>query len=150
MEAKLSKNAKQVIANSRDEAIRLKNGFIGIEHMFLGILRQEDCSAVKMLQSFGLDLANLKARVESLVGQQSEPFKYTDDSDIPMLQQTTKMYRLSFLESTKLHAKEINTSHMILAMIVESDNIVATLLEREGITYRKVFDYLKQLSLIHI
>lgn len=144
MEAKLSKNAKQVIANSRDEAIRLKNGFIGIEHMFLGILRQEDCSAVKMLQSFGLDLANLKARVESLVGQQSEPFKYTDDSDIPMLQQTTKMYRLSFLESTKLHAKEINTSHMILAMIVESDNIVATLLEREGITYRKVFDYLKQ------
>ncbi|MBQ2508421.1 MAG: ATP-dependent Clp protease ATP-binding subunit, partial [Bacteroidales bacterium] len=143
MEAKLSKNAKQVIANSRDEAIRLKNGFIGIEHMFLGILRQEECSAVKMLLSFGLDLSNLKTRIESLISQQSEPFRYKDDSDIPMLQQTTKMYRLSFLESTKLHAKEITTSHMILAMIVEGDNIVATLLEREGINYRKVFEYLK-------
>ena len=143
MEAKLSKNAKQVIANSRDEAIRLKNGFIGIEHMFLGILRQEECSAVKMLLSFGLDLSNLKTRIESLISQQSEPFRYKDDSDIPMLQQTTKMYRLSFLESTKLHAKEITTSHMILAMIVEGDNIVATLLEREGINYRKVFDHLK-------
>ncbi len=146
MEAKLSKNAKQAITNSRDEAIRLKNGFIGIEHMFLGILRIEDCSAVKMLQSFGLDLQNLKNHVENVVSQQSEPFKFKDDSDLPMLQQTEKMYRLSFLECTKLHAKEITTTHMILAMIVEGDNIVATFLEREGIIYKKVFEYIKRNS----
>ena len=48
MEAKLSPNVKKALSNSRDEAIRLKNGSIGVEHLFLGILREKDCSAVSM------------------------------------------------------------------------------------------------------
>ena len=70
MEAKLSKNSKKVIANSRDEAIRLKNGHIGVEHLFLGIVREPDCSAYKILTQMNVDMQEMKGRIESAIGRQ--------------------------------------------------------------------------------
>ena len=56
MDPKLTPHTQQAISNSRDEAIRLKNGAIGVEHLFLGIIRETDCSAVIMLEYMGVDL----------------------------------------------------------------------------------------------
>ena len=143
MEAKLSKNSKKVITNSHDEAIRLKNGHIGVEHLFLGIIRETECSAYKLLSSLGVDMQGLKSRIESAIGQQQSNITYTEESEIPMLKQTEKVLRLSFLESSKLKEKEIRTEHLVLAIMMESENVAARLLEREGMSYTKLFNILK-------
>ena len=144
MEAKLSKNCKKVISNSRDEAIRLKNGHIGVEHLFLGIIREPDCSAYKLLTSLNLDMQVIKSRIESAIGRQVENITYNEDSQIPMLKQAEKVLRLAFLESTKLKEPEIRTEHLVLAILMENENVAAKLLDREGLTYNKFFEILKK------
>ena len=144
MKTKLSQNAQKAITYSRDEAIRLKNGAIGVEHIFLGITRESTCSGVVLLQELGLDVAEVKKQIENAVGKQNEDITYNEDADLPMLRQTEKLLRLSFLESSKLHSKEIRTEHLILAILSEGENIVSTILERHGITYDLIFRKVKQ------
>ena len=144
MEAKLSKNCKKVVTNSRDEAIRLKNGYIGVEHLFLGIIRETECSAYKIITSMGLDMQAIKGRIESAIGRQVENITYNEDSQIPMLKQTEKVLRLAFLESSKLKEPEIRTEHLVLAILMESENVAAKLLEREGLTYNSFFEVIKK------
>lgn len=135
MEANLSENTKKAIAFSRDEAIRLKNGGIGVEHLFLGIARLPDCSAMTMLALLEVDTAAFRERLESQVSQAQTDIRYAEDSEIPMLRQTEKVLRLSYLESIKLKSPEIRTEHLILAMLQENDNLVATLLGKNGVDY---------------
>ena len=144
MDAKLSKNSKKIVTYSRDEAIRLKNGHIGVEHLFLGILREPSCSAYIRLQGMGIDLSALKNRIETAIGRQQADITYKEDSQLPMLKQTEKVLRLAFLESTKLKEPEIRTEHIVLALLMEGENVAARLLEREGVTYNKFFDLVKK------
>ena len=144
MEPKLTKHAQQALTNSRDEAIRLKNGAIGVEHLFLGILRENDCSAVQMLQALEVDLPAIRARIESAVGQMDSDVRYSSDSEIPMLRQCEKILRLSFLESTRLKSHEIHTIHILFAILQEKENLVAQLLMQQGINLDKCVKYLKQ------
>ena len=143
MEAKLSKNSKKVISNSRDEAIRLKNGHIGVEHLFLGIVREPDCSAYKLLSDIGVNMPEMKSRIESAIGRQQANITYSEESEIPMLKQTEKVLRLAFLESTKMKAPEIKTEHLVLAILMEGENVAARLLDRDGVNYNKFFGLLK-------
>jgi len=144
MEPRLSEHAKQAIVNSREEAIRLKNGAIGVEHLFLGMLREEGCSAVLTLKQMNVDLAAARARIESLVGQLDSDVRYSMDSEIPMLRQTEKILRLSFLESTRLKAKEIHTVHMLLAMLQEGENTVAQVLKSMEVDHKKCIEQLQR------
>lgn len=144
MEPKLTNNAKQTIANSRDEAIRLKNGAIGCEHIFLGMMRIADCSAVQLLSGMDVNLQEIKQRIESAIGQADIDIKYTLDSEIPMLRQGEKILRLSFLQSTNLRAKEIHTVHILLAMLQEGENLVAQLLKAVNVTHERCVRQLRQ------
>ena len=138
MEARLSEDTRKAVGYSRDEAIRLKNGAIGVEHLFLGIMRLPECSAVNMLTGMGADLGRVKQRIESQISQIHTDVHYEPDSNISMLRQTEKVLRLSYLESIKLHQSEIHTPHLILAILQEGDNLVANLLQKEGVDYDKV------------
>ncbi len=135
MEANLSENTKKAIAFSRDEAIRLKNGGIGVEHLFLGMARLPQCSAITMLATLGVDTGAFRERIESQVSQAQADIRYAEDSEIPMLRQTEKVLRLSYLESVKLKSPEIRTEHLILAMLQENDNLVANQLNKAGVDY---------------
>ena len=135
MEANLSENTKKAIAFSRDEAIRLKNGGIGVEHLFLGMARLPQCSAMTMLATLGVNTAALRERLESQVSQADTDIRYAEDSEIPMLRQTEKILRLSYLESIKLKSSDIRTEHLILAMLQEGDNLVANQLVKAGVDY---------------
>lgn len=139
MEARLSQNVKNAVANSRDEAIRLKNSSIGVEHLFLGILREKECSAVMYLATLDVDIAAIKKQIENKIGQPDSDVRFSDDSQIPMLRQAEKILRLSYLESTKLKSKEIKTEHLILAILKEESNLVAQLLIKDGFTYEALY-----------
>ncbi len=137
MEANLSENTRKAIAFSRDEAIRLKNGGIGVEHLFLGMARLPECSAMTMLSTMGVNTASFRERLENQVSQAQSDIRYAADSEIPMLRQTEKVLRLSYLESIKLKSAEIRTEHLILAMLQENDNLVASMLMRDGVDYER-------------
>ena len=66
MEAKFSPRVKDVLSFSREEALRLGNDFIGVEHFLLGILREGEGNAVRILSGFNLDLQKLKAELEKM------------------------------------------------------------------------------------
>ena len=138
MEAKLSENTRKAVGFSRDEAIRLKNGAIGVEHLFLGIMRLPECDAMGILTGMGADLGRIKQRIESQISQVHTDVHYEADSNISMLRQTEKVLRLSYLESIKLHQSEIHTPHLILAILQEGDNLVANLLQKEGVDYDRM------------
>ena len=137
MEANLSENTKKAVAFSRDEAIRLKNGGIGVEHLFLGMARLPECSAMTMLSTLGVNTAAFRERLENQVSQAQSDIRYAADSEIPMLRQTEKVLRLSYLESIKLKSQDIRTEHLILAMLQENDNLVASMLNRDGVDYER-------------
>ena len=144
MEPKLTPHVQHAIEDAINEAIRLKNGAVGIEHLFLGILRQDDCSAIRMLQDLGADLAAIKSRIENSIGQIDSDIRYTPDSKIPMLRQTERVMRRSFLESTSLKSNEIHTIHIILSILKENENAVALILEQQNITHERCLEYLKK------
>ena len=135
MEANLSNNTKKAVGFSRDEAIRLKNGGIGVEHLFMGIARLPECSAFALLTQLGVDTNDIREKLEHNVSQADADIRYTEDSEIPMLRQTEKVLRLSYLESIKMKSPEIRTEHLILAMLQENDNLVSNLLQKAGVDY---------------
>ena len=143
---RLSDNVKQAISNSRDEAIRLKNGAIGVEHLFLGIIRIESCSAMQLLTQLNIDCAAMKSRIEASVGQTDSFIRYSDDSEIPMLRQSEKVLRLSFLESSRMKAKEIHTLHLLLAIVKEGENMIAQMLANQKVDYDLCLKVLKQMG----
>ena len=137
MENNLSENTRKAVAFSRDEAIRLKNGAIGVEHIFLGIMRVPESTALGMLAALGVNNDEIKEKIEKHVSQADTDVRYSEDSEIPMLRQTEKVLRLSYLESIKLKAKAIGTEHLILAMLQEGDNLVSNLLQKAGVDYER-------------
>lgn len=130
-------NTRKASNFSRDEAMRLKNGGIGVEHLFLGMMRVPECSALAMLAALGVDCNDVKEKLERSVSQTSADIRYTSDSEIPMLRQTEKVLRLSYLESIKMKSKEIHTFHIILAILQEGDNLVSNLLQKAGVDYER-------------
>ena len=144
MEPKLTTHAQRAITNSRDEAIRLKNGAIGVEHLFLGIMRESDCSAISVLTQMGVDLSAVKSRIESTIGQMDSDIRYSLDSEIPMLRQSEKILRLSFLESTRLKSAEIHTIHILLAILQEKENLVAQILKQYNVDFDSCIKQLKE------
>ena len=114
----LSEIAQNVVTNSYDEARRLKNTGVGVEHIFLSMLRYEDCSAMRAMIELGCDIQGLKTKIENAVSQISSPHTFSADCELPVLGQTEKVLRIAFLESTKLHQKEIHTEHILLAILM--------------------------------
>ena len=88
-----------------------------------------------MLETLNVDTVALRSKMESQVSQAGSDVRYAEDSEIPMLRQTEKVLRLSYLESVKMKSSEIRTEHLILAMLQEGENLVATLLNKEGVDY---------------
>ena len=133
----VSEEVKRVVTNARDEAIRLKNGSIGVEHIFLGLLRETECTAVRVLEELGVDLSAIRIRIENSIGQANADIRFSPDSELPLLRQTETVYRRSYLESIKMKSKEILTEHLMLAILTERDNLVSQLLERENVDYER-------------
>ncbi len=139
MEAKFTKHAKASIAYSHDEAIRLRSDFVGVEHIFLGILREESSMAIKILLDLDVDTIQLKRSIEKSVSMQNTSTGTSQtQSELPVLRQTENVLRLSFLEATKHKSTVIGTEHILLAILVENENIVSNLLKKAGIDYDKV------------
>ncbi len=136
MEAKFSPEVKDVITYSREEALRNGNDYIGIEHLLLGIIRVGDGLAIKILLKLGVDLPELKQKIENTirVKTSSNPSSKTIDN-IPLVKQAERVLKITYLEAKLFGSDMIGTEHLMLSILKDSENFITRTLENQGIDY---------------
>ncbi len=145
MEAKFSQRVKDVLAFSREEAMRLGNDYIGIEHLMLGIIRDGEGIAVQILSYLEINLGELKKSIEQAIGKNSSK-SIKDSANIPLVKQAEKALKITYLEA-KLHKSEIiGTEHLLLAILKDEENIVTKILSTSGINYSAVKDQMSNIQ----
>jgi len=131
MDAKFSPRVRDILTYSQEEAVRLGNNYIGIEHLFLGMVRDRDGKAIKILNGFGIDIDSYKKRIEDSIRNTNAIA--TDLTNIPLMKQTEKVLKFTYLVAKEFNSELIHSEHLLLAILKVGNNIVAQLLENEGI-----------------
>jgi len=148
MEAKFSQSARDVLSYSREEALRLGNNYIGLEHLLLGIIRQENSTAVRILNYLEVELNQVKSRIEEAI-RQPEESEYTKGEQIPLIKQAEKALKITFLEAKLFKSELIGTEHLLLAILKDKDNLATQTLGKSGINYSDVKDKLQTITSSH-
>jgi ATP-dependent Clp protease ATP-binding subunit ClpC len=133
MEAKFSPNVKEVIQYSREEAIRLGHGYIGTEHILLGILRLGEGKALVHLRALGIDFLRLKKSVEDNIRDTAT--RPTNLGNIPLTKQAEKALKVTYLEAKIFKSDIIGTEHLLLSILRDEDNIASQILTQFGVNY---------------
>ena len=142
MEAKFSQRVKDVLSYSREEAIRLGNEYIGLEHLLLGIIREGEGMAIQILNYFGIDLAKIRKEIEMAIASSAPTTTKTVDN-IPLIKQAERALKITYLEAKLFNSELIGTEHLLLAILKDNDNIVTRSFNNYGVDYDAVKDELK-------
>jgi len=142
MEAKFSQRVKDVLTYSREEALRLGNDYIGVEHLLLGIIRDGDGMAVHILTLLGLDLTNIRQIIEKAILVKN-PVKQTNSEDLPLVKQSERALKLTYIEAKVYRSELIGTEHLLLAILKNDDNLATKTLQKFGVDYESVKNELK-------
>jgi len=134
MDAKFSKRVRQVITNSREEAIRLGHGYIGVEHLLLGILLEDECTAVRILNSLEVDVKKLRKLIEVSTKSSSTALS-SNKSTIPLVKQAEKILKITYLEARLFKSAVIGTEHLLLSILKDQDNVATKSLATFDIDY---------------
>ncbi len=141
MESNFSDRVKDVISYSREEAIRLGHDYIGPEHLLLGLIREGEGLAIKILISLSVDLSQLKKSIENAVKGTVTTINLTN---LPLTRQAEKVLKITRLEAKLLKSTVIGTEHLLLSILREENNVAAQILSRFGVTYEIVRGELEQ------
>jgi ATP-dependent Clp protease ATP-binding subunit ClpC len=132
MEGNFSNRVQDVIRLSREEALRLGHDYIGTEHLLLGIIREGEGIAVKILRNLGCDLYKLKKTVEETVRTSGGTLTI---GNIPLTKQAEKVLKITYLEAKLYKSDVIGTEHLLLSLLRDDDNIAAQILHQFNIHY---------------
>jgi ATP-dependent Clp protease ATP-binding subunit ClpC len=133
MEAKFSPQVKDVISFSREEALRLGHDYIGAEHLLLGLIREGDGMAIKILKSLSVDTLKLRRSIEEAVRGTSSVT--VNLGNIPLTKQAEKVLKITYLEAKIFKSDLIGTEHLLLSILRDDDNIASQILLQYGINY---------------
>ena len=134
MDSKFSKRIKDVLSFSREEAIRLGNDYIGTEHIFLGILREGEGIAIDSLVNLGINLPEVKRQLEGRI-KPNQPDYESAPENIPLIKPAERALKLIYLEAKASNSPQINTGHLLLAILKDENSLVTQILEDMHIDY---------------
>ena len=141
MNNQFSQRVSDIITYSKEEANRLKNRYIGPEHLLLGMLRDGGGKAIEILQKLDIDLNRVKKRLEGFL-KEIEDDNLLPDADIPLSPMAAKILKMCILEARLLKSATADTEHVLLAILKDGNNLAATVLEENNIDYKSVFEQL--------
>jgi len=144
IEAKFTQKVKNVINYSREEAVRLGNDYIGLEHLLLGIIREGDNTALNVLKYLNIDLFKLRKSIEDAVKNSTENPKSINN--IPLIKQAERALRASYLEASEFKSEFIGTEHLLLSILRDEENIATRVVKQHKVDYNNVKDYLRSNS----
>jgi len=145
MEAKFSPEVKEVISNSRDEAMRLRHQHIGIEHLLLGLIREGEGTAIKVLKSLNLDVVLVRKAVEDAVRGNSG-LSEASTNNLPLTKQAEKVLKITILEAKLYKSDTVSTEHLMLSILKNKDNIATRVLNQFEVdydTFKAELEYMK-------
>lgn len=134
MDAKFSPQVKDILSFSHEEAIRLGNSYIGLEHLFLGIVREGDSKALQVLKYLGVDVQAFRKRIETLI-RSEEVGSTTPNSNIPLMKQVERALKFTYIVAKELKSDVIHPEHLLLAILRDKNNIVSQRLDEQGVDY---------------
>jgi ATP-dependent Clp protease ATP-binding subunit ClpC len=137
MDAKFSPRVRDVITFSREEALRLGHNYIGIEHILLGLIREGEGNAVRILQRLEVDLEELRKVVEGSM-EPASAMRPPDKDKITLIKQAEKMLKITFLEAKLFRSPHIDTEHLLLSMLKDEDNLATRTLHKFRVDYDTV------------
>ena len=127
--------AKRVLALAQDEAIRFNHNYIGVEHLLLGLVREGEGVAAKVLNSLGVELSKARTSVEFIIGRGDAT---TAPSEITLSPRTKRVIELAIDEARKLGHSHVGTEHLLLGIVREGQGIASGVLESLGVGLEKV------------
>lgn len=141
MNSQFTQRVSDVIQYSKEEANRLRNSYIGPEHLLLGLIREGEGKAIQILQSLYVDLKKVKKALEDVLRESSDTTGIYIE-EITFNDKASKILRMSILEARLLKSPLTDTEHMLLAIMREDHNKASDILEENEVTYQKVMDKL--------
>jgi ATP-dependent Clp protease ATP-binding subunit ClpA len=121
---RFTEHARQVVVLAQDEARRLRHNYIGTEHILLGLLREEEGLARRVLESLGLQLEGVRAQVAQVDGRGDEMVS----GQVPFTPRAKKVLDLALREALSLSHNYIGTEHILLGLVRENEGVAARIL----------------------
>jgi ATP-dependent Clp protease ATP-binding subunit ClpC len=134
MDNNFSAQVKEIISYSREEALRLGNDFIGTEHLLLGLIREGDNTAIRILKSFNVDLYELRKEIELAVKDKTGK-NIANINSLPLTKQAEKVIRVTVLEAKALKSSTVETEHLMLSILKNKENIATQILNQFDVDY---------------
>ena len=137
MNNQFTQRVSDIITYSKEEANRLRNCYIGPEHLLLGLIREGGGKAIEILFNLQINLQDIKDQLENILKEDVEDD--TDyDEDINFNGQASKVLKLCILEAKLMRNIAADTEHILLAIMKVKDNAAFDVLESSGVTYEKI------------
>ena len=144
MDDNFSPRVKDVIAYSKEEALRLGHDFIGTEHLMLGLLRDGDGKAIDILNALEVDLSHLRRKVEILSPANPNTVTISNEKrNLHLTRQAERALKTTFLEAKLFQSSNINTAHLLLCILRNENDPTTKLLNKLKIDYDGVKDQFK-------
>ena len=134
MDNNFSAQVKEIISYSREEALRLGNDFIGTDHLLLGLIRDEENTASKVLKQLNVDLYELRKEIELAVKDKTGK-NIANINSLPLTKQAEKVIRVTVLEAKALKSPLVETEHLMLSILKNKENIATQILGQFDIDY---------------
>ena len=134
MDNNFSAQVKEIISFSREEALRLGNDFIGTEHLLLGLIRDGDNTAIKVLKNLNVDLYELRKEIELAVKDKTGK-NIANINSLPLTKQAEKVIRVTVLEAKALKSPLVETEHLMLSILKNKENIATQILNQFDVDY---------------
>src|SRR4030067_1035834 len=127
---KFSERARRVLTSAQEEAQHLNHSYIGTEHILLGLVREEEGVAAKVLTNLGVSLAKVRSAVEFIIGRGEKP----SSGEIGLTPRAKRGIELAIDEARHLGHNYIGTEHLLLGLLHEGEGVAASVLDSFGIT----------------
>lgn len=137
MNNQFTQRVSDIIMYSKEEANRLRNSYIGPEHLLLGLIREGEGKAIEILFNLQINLQDIKNQLEAIVKNNAEN-DTTYDENISFNDKASKVLKLCILEAKLLRNIATDSEHILLAIMKVKDNAAFHVLESNGVTYEKI------------
>ncbi|MEE9247599.1 MAG: ATP-dependent Clp protease ATP-binding subunit [Dehalococcoidia bacterium] len=130
---KFSERARRVLSLAQEEAQNFNHNYIGTEHILLGLVREQDCVAAKVLVNLGVQLNKVRSAVEFIIGRGEK----SSSGEIGLTPRAKKVIELAVDEARRLNHQYIGTEHLMIGLLREGDGVAAGVLESLGVNLEK-------------
>ncbi len=131
---KFTERARRVLTLAQEEAQRFNHNYIGTEHLLLGLVREGDGVAAKVLSNLGVELSKVRSAVEFIIGRGDR----ATQGEIGLTPRAKKVIELAVDEARRLSHHYIGTEHLLLGLVREGEGIAASVLESLGVNLERV------------